>query len=78
MYVIIVITCYTIFLKQLSSEKVEILDSNNFTTVNKDNINFLKDVHSWKWYFACGKRMMVVGVGVSLCVTMCNLLWFCL
>ena len=41
------------------------LDSNSFTKVDKESLNFLKDVHSWKWYFACGRRMMIVGVGVS-------------
>ena len=41
------------------------LESNKFTQVDKDSLNFLKDVHSWKWYFASGRRMMIVGVGVS-------------
>ena len=53
------------FFQQLSSADCRILDSCNFTAVDKDNIDFLKDVHSWKWYFACGKRMMIIGVGVS-------------
>lgn len=25
----------------------------------------IKDVHSWRFYFACGKRMILVGLGVS-------------
>lgn len=41
------------------------LDSNRFAQVDKESLNFLEDVHSWKWYFASGRRMMIVGVGVS-------------
>ena len=27
--------------------------------------NLPVDVHTWKWYFACGQRYLVVGTGVS-------------
>ena len=26
--------------------------------------NLPPDVHTWKWYFACGQRYLVVGTGV--------------
>ena len=64
-YYIVGCNNHDLFFKQLSSENVNVLDSNKFTPVHKDSIDFLKDVHSWKWYFACGRRMMIVGVGVS-------------
>ena len=52
-------------LSPTKSTEFHALDSSNFTIVDKESVNFFKDVHSWKWYFAFGKRMMIVGVGVS-------------
>ena len=47
--------------------EVKLLQTTNFKPV-EGNVDFLEDVHSWKWYWACGKRLMIVGLGVCLCV----------
>lgn len=45
-----------------------VLNSENFQMVDCDSLDFLKDVHSWKWCWACGKRCLLIGLGVSLIV----------
>ena len=40
------------------------LKSDRFTAVTSEGLDFLRCVHSWKWCWASGKRMMVVGLGV--------------
>ena len=44
---------------------VSVLESSNFTSMDKDSLDFFKDIYSWKWGWACGKRFMLVGMGVS-------------
>ena len=39
--------------------------SDNFKEIKIDQLPFTQDPHSWKWYFACGKRFLIVGLGVS-------------
>ena len=41
------------------------LNSSEFTILTKETMCKIKDVHSWRFYFACGKRMILVGLGVS-------------
>ena len=43
-----------------------ILNSSSFTSVTNEQMVFLDDVHSWKWYWACGMRLLIVGLGVSV------------
>lgn len=45
---------------------IRCLRSNQFTTVTREGLDFLRCIHSWKWCWASGKRMMVVGLGVGL------------
>ena len=47
------------------SNDIHCLQSDQFPTVSKDTLEFLRGLHSWKWCWASGKRMMVVGLGVS-------------
>ena len=42
-----------------------LLNSTSFQTVSKQNIPFEEYPFSWKWYWACGKRYIIVGLGVS-------------
>ena len=37
------------------------LKSDQFPLVTRDGLDFLRSLHSWKWCWASGKRMMVVG-----------------
>jgi len=43
-----------------------LLNSSEFTVLTKETMCKIKDVHSWRFYFACGKRMILVGLGVSV------------
>ena len=36
------------------------------TTLTADNLP--PDVYTWKWYYTCGARYIIVGAGVSECV----------
>jgi hypothetical protein len=45
--------------------EMEMLHTDKFVKINTNNLNFLTDVHSWRWCWACGKRYLVVGLGVS-------------
>lgn len=45
---------------------IRCLRSNQFTTMTREGLDFLRCIHSWKWCWASGKRMMVVGLGVGL------------
>ncbi len=45
---------------------LSVLLSTNFECVTMDKLSFLKDIHSWKWCWACGKRFMLIGLGVSI------------
>lgn len=47
------------------SKELKLLNNDNFTKISSTNLDFVKDVHSWKWCWASGKRYMVVGLGVS-------------
>ena len=38
--------------------------SDNFKDIKKESLPFLVDPHSWKWCFACGRRFLIVGLGV--------------
>ncbi|XP_065911664.1 cap-specific mRNA (nucleoside-2'-O-)-methyltransferase 1-like isoform X2 [Dysidea avara] len=40
-----------------------LLNSSEFTILTKETMCRIKDVHSWRFYFACGKRMILVGLG---------------
>jgi cap1 methyltransferase len=42
---------------------VPCLRSDRFPTVTREGLDFLHSLHSWKWCWACGKRMMLVGLG---------------
>ena len=53
------------FQKLAPDVDVNILQSSKFAVVARDSLNFLQDVHSWKWSWACGKRLMIVGLGVG-------------
>ncbi|XP_064386721.1 cap-specific mRNA (nucleoside-2'-O-)-methyltransferase 1-like isoform X2 [Halichondria panicea] len=44
---------------------LSVLLSTNFECVTMDKLSFLKDIHSWKWCWACGKRFMLIGLGGS-------------
>ena len=48
-----------------SSADLKCLKSDEFATVSKEGLDFLRSLHSWKWCWAAGKRMMLVGLGVS-------------
>ena len=39
--------------------------SDNFKDIKKESLPFLVDPHSWKWCFACGRRFLIVGLGVG-------------
>jgi cap1 methyltransferase len=39
------------------------LKSESFAAVTRDGLDFLRCLHSWRWSWASGKRMMVVGLG---------------
>ena len=53
--------------KTSKSVPKSMLDSSNFLPVGKGTLDFFKrDIHSWKWCWACGKRLMLVGLGVSI------------
>ena len=43
-----------------------ILNSATFTSLTKEAMCKIKDVHSWRFYFACGVRKLLVGLGVSV------------
>lgn len=50
-----------------------ILNSAMFTSLTKEAMCRIKDVHSWRFYFACGMRLLLVGLGVSVtCTDVCN------
>ena len=42
-----------------------ILATSSFTAVTGEDDKFLVDVHSWKWFWAAGKRYLLVGLGVG-------------
>ena len=46
-----------------------LLNSTSFAAVTRQNIPFEEYPFSWKWYWACGKRYIIVGLGVSCCNT---------
>ena len=50
-----------------------ILNSAMFTSLTKEAMCKIKDVHSWRFYFACGVRKLLVGLGVSVtCIYVCQ------
>ena len=55
-----------IFQDLACGKPASILNSGKFTSVNMDNLEFLRDVHSWRWTWACGKRLLIIGLGVSI------------
>ena len=48
-----------------SDQSIEILATSSFTTVTGEDAKFLVDVYSWKWFWAAGKRYLLVGLGVG-------------
>ena len=46
------------------------LDADNFIKVDITSLDFMRDIHSWRWCWASGKRYMVVGLGVSITCTL--------
>ena len=53
-----------------------ILNSANFIPLTKESMCRIKDIHSWRFYFACGLRLLLVGLGVStleMCVSVLSL-----
>lgn len=42
------------------------LSTQSFTELDLTTMKKIKDVHSWRWCWACGKRYMLVSLGVSL------------
>ena len=55
------------------------MESSKFQSVVNSELceaKFLNDVHSWKWYFACGRRFLIIGLGVrescTVMVTNCE------
>lgn len=52
------------FWKEIRGDKeLKVLYTKSFIEINKTNLNFMKDVHSWRWCWASGTRYMVVSIG---------------
>ena len=55
-----------------------ILNSAMFTSLTKESMCRIKDIHSWRFYFACGMRLLLVGLGVSLWCSYYSCVYFTL
>lgn len=51
--------------KSNDNTELAVLNTKNFHSVAIDVLDFLKDIYSWKWHWACGKRYLLIGLGVS-------------
>ena len=51
--------------KSNDSTELSVLNTKNFHSVTIDVLDFLKDIYSWKWHWACGRRYLLIGLGVS-------------